>query len=85
MYLKCSKAIIVVEVDSSFALIDKSSGLIHVLDSRNLELYQNGSEFECHSTEMVIAAVSTRGGGSEDVVGRSTKAHSAHYPSGHSE
>ena len=58
MYLTFSKKIIIVEVDNSFALIDKEDGLIHILDNQNLLLYRNGEEFECHTTAMVVAATS---------------------------
>ena len=65
MYLSCSDHIIVVEVDDEFALIDKSSGLIHILDSDNLSLYHKGCDFECHSTEMVVSAKSPKDKGNQ--------------------
>ena len=58
MYINNRSQIMVVEVDSSFALIDRKSGLIHIVDGDNLSRYYNGDDFECHSTEMVIAAKS---------------------------
>ena len=64
--MKVSKNnVFLVEVEDQFAIIDRSAGLIHIVDAANAKQWEAGNEFSVQSTsQTVIAAGSGFGGGS---------------------
>jgi len=62
--MKISKSnVFLVEVEDQFAIIDRSAGLIHIVDSENAAQWQAGNDVTVLSTsKTVIAAGSGTGG-----------------------
>ncbi len=50
--------VFLVEVEDKFALIERSAGLIHVIDASSVKLWEAGQDIEVLSTSIAIAAAS---------------------------
>jgi hypothetical protein len=63
------KNVFLVEVEDQFALIDRSAGLIHIVDAENARLWESGQDVSIVSTSKTVIAAGTSGGAPGSVGG----------------
>ena len=57
------KNVFLVEVEDQFALIDRSAGLIHIVDAENARLWESGQDVSVVSTSKTVIAAGSGNGG----------------------
>ena len=81
--MKISKSnVFLVEVEDQFAIIDRSAGLIHIVDADNAKQWEAGNDVTVQSTSKTVIAAGSGDNGGNSAGGGFDNVSDSEVPSG---